>query len=911
MVFCVQSRLSVGIQIKKLGRGFNIPGSKSRVLINLYADDTTVYLSESDRYDTLQSILTTWCRASGAKFNLSKTEIIPLGTLDHRNKVVQSRKVHPEDQPLVDGIRIAEDGHPTRCLGAWIGNKVNAAQPWSPILDKIKATLDRWNASHPTLDAKRLIIQMTVGGMTQFLTKAQGMPTNVEKSLTKLIREFLWDGSTTPPNMSLKQLQQPRKRGGIDPLDIAARNEAINLTWLKAYLDLSPHRPPWTFAVDAIINCIQKKGITNPTDINTFLTTLRPTRVFRANHKQTPHLVISLLKTAKKFNLTFAPHKLSKRLKCQLPAWYHIGAPPQLYHRNKTQCLRQTHRATTVKNLQKISKRVTRHTTRHRPIPDCTCRHCRADRNAGCNNPHKCASLARDIVGNLDPKYNPYDRPTRDKLPLTHHRKEKNQRAVIKNGDGVIFDPSLTAKKSLDECFRIFGNPDAPISDPAYRLQNPRIGEGPAEAPTQVYTDGSCKNNGKQNAACGAGVWFGINHPKNKAIKVPGTTQSNQAGEIAAIVVALQSVSPLNPLEIISDSRYVIDGLTKHLTSWEDTGWIGIQNQRLFQTAAYHLRRRAAPTTFKWTKGHNQNEGNEGADELANDGANKLHDDGIDQTIPDTFLLQGARLAKITQALAYRYIIDSLTHQYNRQALMNLDIARHAIANAYGNLETDAAIWHKTRHPDIRKPIQNFLFRAIHGSLRIGDYWNKIPNYEIRATCPQCRYPDESLEHILTDCPSIEAQTIWGILQRTWPTTLGGWKKPTLGEILGCGCISPRNTHPDPPSKIAKGAARLKIILLSESAHLIWILRCDRVINGVRHSKTTTESRWLNKINARLDMDRRMAASPHYPLTVPRVKQTWQNLLSRSQTLPDDWATRPEVLVGITLPRPSVATEDT
>lgn len=123
--------------------------------------------------------------------------------------------------------------------------------------------------------------------------------------------------------------------------------------------------------------------------------------------------------------------------------------------------------------------------------------------------------------------------------------------------------------------------------------------------------------------------------------------------------------------------------------------------------------------------------------------------------------------------------------------------------------------------------MQNFLFRALHGSLRIGSYWSKIPNCEIRARCPQCNYPDESLEHILTDCPSLEAKTIWSLFQQIWPTALGEWKKPPIGEILGCGCLSPPNSHLNPPSKTARGAMHLRTILLSESAHPIWALRCD------------------------------------------------------------------------------------
>jgi hypothetical protein len=38
---------------------------------------------------------------------------------------------------------------------------------------------------------RKLIVQAVVGGQTQFLTKAQGMPATVEKALTKLIRDFI------------------------------------------------------------------------------------------------------------------------------------------------------------------------------------------------------------------------------------------------------------------------------------------------------------------------------------------------------------------------------------------------------------------------------------------------------------------------------------------------------------------------------------------------------------------------------------------------------------------------------------------------------------------------------------------------------------------------------------------------
>jgi hypothetical protein len=64
-------------------KGYNIPGITDKIIVNLYADDTTIFLSELDKYSDLETILSKWCCASGAKFNLEKTEIIPIGTKTH------------------------------------------------------------------------------------------------------------------------------------------------------------------------------------------------------------------------------------------------------------------------------------------------------------------------------------------------------------------------------------------------------------------------------------------------------------------------------------------------------------------------------------------------------------------------------------------------------------------------------------------------------------------------------------------------------------------------------------------------------------------------------------------------------------------------------------------------------------
>ena len=63
--------------------------------------------------------------------------------------VISTQRLHPNDQPLAEGIHIAPDGEAVHCLGSWIGNNINHAQPWSPIIDKIQNTLKNWNRDAP------------------------------------------------------------------------------------------------------------------------------------------------------------------------------------------------------------------------------------------------------------------------------------------------------------------------------------------------------------------------------------------------------------------------------------------------------------------------------------------------------------------------------------------------------------------------------------------------------------------------------------------------------------------------------------------------------------------------------------------------------------------------------------------
>jgi hypothetical protein len=76
---------------------------------------------------------------------------------------------------------------------------------------------------------RKIIVQAVVGGITQFLAMAQGMPPNVESALIKIIRKFMW-GADSSPRLTLDVLQSPVENGGLYLLTYQQRSRSCGLS---------------------------------------------------------------------------------------------------------------------------------------------------------------------------------------------------------------------------------------------------------------------------------------------------------------------------------------------------------------------------------------------------------------------------------------------------------------------------------------------------------------------------------------------------------------------------------------------------------------------------------------------------------------------------------------------------------
>ena len=134
----------------------------------------------------------------------------------------------------------------------------------------------------------------------------------------------------------------------------------------------------------------------------------------------------------------------------------------------------------------------------------------------------------------------------------------------------------VTLYSTVQHCTGVglFADDHLPSNQPAlwqYLPANP-------QPMTTVYTGGFCTNNGKLNAKSRAGIWYEDDHPLNKAIRIPGPDQSNQTGELAGILVALQSSLIATELTIVTNLQYAIKTLTHSLPNFKDAGWANVPN---------------------------------------------------------------------------------------------------------------------------------------------------------------------------------------------------------------------------------------------------------------------------------------------------------------------------------------------
>ena len=139
-----------------------------------------------------------------------------------------------------------------------------------------------------------------------------------------------------------------------------------------------------------------------------------------------------------------------------------------------------------------------------------------------------------------------------------------------------------------------------------------------------AYTDGACSGNP------GPGGWGALlvarqggAVTKSRELQGGEAETTNNRMELLAAITALETLAKPVSITVVTDSKYVMDGITKWIHGWKAKGWKTadkkpVKNEELWKRLDAAQARH--DVTWKWVKGHAGHPENERADELARAG---------------------------------------------------------------------------------------------------------------------------------------------------------------------------------------------------------------------------------------------------------------------------------------------------
>ncbi len=140
----------------------------------------------------------------------------------------------------------------------------------------------------------------------------------------------------------------------------------------------------------------------------------------------------------------------------------------------------------------------------------------------------------------------------------------------------------------------------------------------------EIYTDGACKGNP------GKGGWGVLLRYKGHEKRLYGGEHhtTNNRMELMAVIKGLDALKRDScHVRVVSDSTYVLKGISEWLPDWKKRGWKTAAKKPVLNADLWmQLDALAARHTvdWQWVKGHNGHLENEIADELANLGIETL-----------------------------------------------------------------------------------------------------------------------------------------------------------------------------------------------------------------------------------------------------------------------------------------------
>ena len=224
-VLCIEP-LAIAIRQDPRIRGLTLPGSRERVRLALYADDTNSFIGNVCEIDATLEWFQVYSRASGAKLNENKCKGLWLGAWRNRT-----------DQPC--GFAWSDT---LKINGVYFG--VNSVfQNCSMLKLKVDKMCDAYRSRHLTLLGRACICNVVICAQLWYVAAVVLLPDSIITEINRKIFAFIWTGKFEA--VSRRTLTSHPKQGGLGVVHIKHTIDSLRCAHL--YKLITGSEAKWKF----------------------------------------------------------------------------------------------------------------------------------------------------------------------------------------------------------------------------------------------------------------------------------------------------------------------------------------------------------------------------------------------------------------------------------------------------------------------------------------------------------------------------------------------------------------------------------------------------------------------------------------------------------------------------------------
>ncbi|XP_026428975.1 uncharacterized protein LOC113324891 [Papaver somniferum] len=176
-------------------KGFHI-SNQDKITHLQFADDTLVFIdAREEEVENLVLFLQIYEGITGLPVNLQKNSVVSIGA---DNKVKDCAEI----------LSCTIETLPIKYLGMPVGATCNTRIIWDVVIEKVQKRLAPWRRKFFNKAGRLFLIKSTLAAMPIYFMFIIPMPVCVEKTLSQIMRNFLWGSSAEKKENKLDSLEK-------------------------------------------------------------------------------------------------------------------------------------------------------------------------------------------------------------------------------------------------------------------------------------------------------------------------------------------------------------------------------------------------------------------------------------------------------------------------------------------------------------------------------------------------------------------------------------------------------------------------------------------------------------------------------------------------------------------------------